>query len=175
MTEWDSTVDFVVVGSGGGGMVAALTAQEKGASVLLLEKQELIGGSTAMSGGVVWVPDNPVMRADGIPDSYDEAMAHFEAVVGDVGPASSFERRHAYLTAGPEMITFLQELGVGFVPFSPLGRGFLSGELRSLDDFPASDSRRALPRFQGEHSRILPQRGRETPPVKPSLRREKPH
>ena len=115
MTEWDSTVDFVVVGSGGGGMVAALTAQEKGASVLLLEKQELIGGSTAMSGGVVWVPDNPVMRADGIPDSYDEAMAHFEAVVGDVGPASSFERRHAYLTAGPEMITFLQELGVGFV------------------------------------------------------------
>jgi 3-oxosteroid 1-dehydrogenase len=115
MTEWDSTVDFVVVGSGGGGMVAALTADDAGASVLVLEKQELIGGSTAMSGGVVWVPDNPVMRADGIRDSYDDAMAHFEAVVGDVGPASSFERRHAYLTAGPEMISFLQRLGVGFV------------------------------------------------------------
>ena len=115
MTEWDSTVDFVVVGSGGGGMVAALTADEAGASVIVLEKQELVGGSTAMSGGVVWVPDNPVMRADGIRDSYDDAMAHFEAVVGDVGPASSFERRHAYLTAGPEMISFLQRLGVGFV------------------------------------------------------------
>jgi 3-oxosteroid 1-dehydrogenase len=42
-------------------------------------------------------------------------MAHFEAVVGDVGPASSFERRHAFLTAGPEMVTFLQQCGVRFV------------------------------------------------------------
>ena len=101
MTEWDSTVDFVIVGSGGGGMVAALTADAAGASALVLEKQELVGGSTAMSGGVVWVPDNPVMRADGVPDSYEDAMAHFDAVVGDVGPASSFERRHAFLTGGP--------------------------------------------------------------------------
>ena len=65
-----------------------------------------------MSGGVVWVPNNPLMRAEGVPDSYEDAMAHFEAVVGDVGPCSSFERRHAFLTAGPEMITFLQRLGV---------------------------------------------------------------
>lgn len=115
MTTWDTTVDLVIVGSGGGGMVAALTADEAGASALVLEKQELVGGSTAMSGGVVWVPDNPVMRADGVPDSYEDAMAHFEAVVGDVGPASSVERRHAFLTAGPEMVTFLQGLGVGFV------------------------------------------------------------
>jgi 3-oxosteroid 1-dehydrogenase len=115
MTTWDSTVDFVIVGSGGGGMVAALTAHAAGASAIVLEKQALIGGSTAMSGGVVWVPDNPVMRADGVPDSYDEGMAHFEAVVGDVGPASSLARRHAFLTAGPEMVAFLQALGVGFV------------------------------------------------------------
>ncbi len=115
MTDWDLTVDFVSVGSGGGGMVAALTADAAGASALVLEKQKLLGGSTAMSGGVVWVPDNPVMRADGIADSYEDAMAHFEAVVGDVGPASSAERRHAFLTAGPEMVSFLQERGVGFV------------------------------------------------------------
>lgn len=115
MTRWDLTVDLVIVGSGGGGMVAAITAREAGASALVLEKQQLVGGSTAMSGGVVWVPDNPVMRADGVADSYEAAMAHFEAVVGDVGPASSFERRHAYLTAGPEMVSFLQALGVGFV------------------------------------------------------------
>src|SRR5215218_4066500 len=115
MTKWDSTVDLVVVGSGGGGMVAALAAHEAGARALVLEKQDVVGGSTCMSGGVVWVPDNPVMRADGIADSYESAMAHFEAVVGDVGPASTFERRHAFLTAGPEMISFLQGLGVGFV------------------------------------------------------------
>ena len=100
MTTWDSTVDVVIVGSGGGGMVAALAAADAGASALVLEKQERIGGSTAMSGGIVWVPNNPVMRAAGVPDSYDDAMVHFEVVVGDVGPASSFERRHAFLTAG---------------------------------------------------------------------------
>ncbi len=115
MTTWDSAVDFVIVGSGGGGMVAALTAADAGASALVLEKQDRIGGSTAMSGGIAWVPNNPVMAADGTPDSYEDAMAHFEAVVGDVGPCSSFERRHAFLTAGPEMVSFLQEGGVRFV------------------------------------------------------------
>jgi 3-oxosteroid 1-dehydrogenase len=115
MTTWDSTVDLVIVGSGGGGMVAALAAADAGASALVLEKLERVGGSTAMSGGIAWVPNNPVMRADGVPDSYEDAMAHFEAVVGDVGPASSLERRHAFLTAGPEMVSFLQERGVRFV------------------------------------------------------------
>jgi 3-oxosteroid 1-dehydrogenase len=115
MTTWDSTVDLVIVGSGGGGMVAALAAADAGASAVVLEKLELVGGSTAMSGGIAWVPNNPVMRADGVPDSYEDAMAHFEAVVGDVGPASSLERRHAFLTAGPEMVSFLQERGVRFV------------------------------------------------------------
>src|SRR3954471_10131373 len=97
--EHDS-FDFVVVGSGGGGLTAALAAADAGASVLVLEKQTLIGGSTAMSGGMAWVPNNSVMKAAGVPDSYEDAMAHFETVVGDVGPASSYERRNAFLTAG---------------------------------------------------------------------------
>src|SRR3954451_9288972 len=112
MPAWDSSVDLVVVGSGGGALVAAIAAAEAGASVLVVEKQALLGGSTAMSGGMAWVPDNPVMRAAGVRDSYEDAMAHFEAVVGDVGPASSYERRYAFLTAGPEMVSFLQRKGV---------------------------------------------------------------
>jgi 3-oxosteroid 1-dehydrogenase len=115
MTTWDSTVDFLVVGSGGGALVAALAAADAGASVLLLEKQALIGGSTGMSGGVAWIPNNPVLKAAGIPDSYEAAMAHFEAVVGDVGQVSSHERRHAFLTAGPEMVSYLQQRGVRLV------------------------------------------------------------
>jgi 3-oxosteroid 1-dehydrogenase len=114
-TTWDTTVDFVSVGSGGGGMVAALAAVDVGATALVLEKQALLGGSTCMSGGIVWVPDNPVMRADGVADSYEDAMAHFEAVVGDVGPASSPERRHAFLTEGVAMVSFLQARGVRFL------------------------------------------------------------
>ena len=115
MTEWDTTVDLVIAGSGGGGMVAALAAHDAGIEALVLEKQALVGGSTCMSGGIFWVPNNPLMEADGIPDSYEDALAHFETVVGDVGPCSSFERRHAFLTAGPEMTTFLQRLGVRLV------------------------------------------------------------
>src|SRR5271154_1624441 len=115
MTTWDTTVDLVIVGSGGGGMVAALAADDAGASALVLEKQDRVGGSTAMSGGIAWVPNNPVMEAVGVPDSYEDAMAHFEAVVGDVGPCSSVGRRHAFLTAGPEMVAFLQNRGVRFV------------------------------------------------------------
>jgi 3-oxosteroid 1-dehydrogenase len=115
MTTWDTTVDVVIVGSGGGGMVAALTADEAGASALVLEKQALIGGSTCMSGGIVWVPNNPVMLEAGVPDSREDAMAHFEAVVGNVGPCSSFERRDAFISAGPEMVEFLRQLGVRFL------------------------------------------------------------
>ena len=80
----------------------------------MLEKQDKIGGSTAMSGGIFWIPNNPVMKAEGVADSYEDAMAHFEAVVGDVGPASTPERRHAFLTTGPEMVSFLERLGVRF-------------------------------------------------------------
>jgi 3-oxosteroid 1-dehydrogenase len=95
-------------------MVAAVAAADAGASVLMLEKQAVVGGSTAMSGGVVWVPNNRQMRQAGVKDSYDDAMAHFEAVVGEVGPASSRERRHAFLSSGLEMLTMLEQGGVRF-------------------------------------------------------------
>ncbi|MFP7654813.1 aldo/keto reductase [Chryseobacterium proteolyticum] len=49
------------------------------------------------------------------------------------------------------VITTLQELKIGFVPYSPLGRGFLSGQIRSIDDLPENDFRRAIPRFQEQH------------------------
>jgi 3-oxosteroid 1-dehydrogenase len=115
MVTWDKSVDLLIAGSGGGGMVAALAALDSGIEPLVVEKQTLIGGATGMSGGMVWLPNNPLMRADGIPDSHEDGLAYFDDVVGDIGAASSPERREMFLTAGYEMIDFLTRKGVRLV------------------------------------------------------------
>lgn len=115
MTSSTDTFDFVIVGSGGGGLVAALSAAAAGLRPVVLEKQPFVGGSTAMSGGVIWMPDNPLMRADGVPDSYEAGMAYFDAVVGEPDEGSSLERRAAFLTHGVDMIRFMQHKGVKLI------------------------------------------------------------
>ncbi|ROO85651.1 3-oxosteroid 1-dehydrogenase [Actinocorallia herbida] len=114
-THWDHSYDVVSVGSGGGGLVAALAARDAGGTALVLEKRDLLGGSTAMSGGVVWIPNNPLMQDEGVPDSDEAGMQYFEATVGDVGPASTVERRRAFITEGAAMTRFLTGLGVRLV------------------------------------------------------------
>jgi len=114
-THWDCSVDLLIAGSGGGGMTAALAALDSGIETLVIEKQALVGGSTGLSGGMVWLPDNPLMRADGIADSHEDGMAYFDDVVGDIGEPSSLARREMFLTAGYEMINFLIRKGVRFV------------------------------------------------------------
>jgi 3-oxosteroid 1-dehydrogenase len=115
MANWDTSVDLLIAGSGGGGMVAALAALDAGIEPLIIEKQALVGGSTGMSGGMVWLPNNPLMRADGIADSHADGLAYFADVVGDIGAASSPARREMFLSAGYEMINFLVRKGVRFV------------------------------------------------------------
>jgi 3-oxosteroid 1-dehydrogenase len=115
MVKWDKSVDLLIAGSGGGGMAAALAALDSGIEPLIVEKQALIGGATGMSGGMVWLPNNPLMVADGIPDSHEDGMAYFDDVVGDIGEASSPTRREMFLTAGYEMIDFLTRKGVRLV------------------------------------------------------------
>jgi 3-oxosteroid 1-dehydrogenase len=114
-TQWDHSVDLLIAGSGGGGMAAALAALDSGIEPLVLEKQALVGGSTGLSGGMVWLPNNPLMRADGIADSHEDGLAYFDDVVGDIGAASSPARRETFLTAGYEMVNFLTRKGVRFV------------------------------------------------------------
>ena len=111
----DRSVDLAIVGSGGGGLVAALAAIDLGLEPLVLEKQGKVGGSTGMSGGIIWMPDNPLMRAEGVPDSHEDGLAYLDDVVGDAGPASSPERRETFLNEGHRMITFLQRKGVRFL------------------------------------------------------------
>ncbi len=114
-TQWDHSVDLLIAGSGGGGMAAALAALDSGIEPLVIEKQALVGGSTGLSGGMVWLPNNPLMRADGIPDSHEDGLAYFDDVVGDIGQPSSPARREMFLTAGYEMINFLIRKGVRLV------------------------------------------------------------
>jgi 3-oxosteroid 1-dehydrogenase len=114
-TQWDHSVDLLIAGSGGGGMVAGLAALDGGLEPLIVEKQALVGGSTGLSGGIVWLPNNPLMRADGIADSHEDGLAYLGDVVGDIGAPSSPARREMFLTAGYEMIDFLIRKGVRLV------------------------------------------------------------
>jgi 3-oxosteroid 1-dehydrogenase len=110
----DELFDFVVVGSGGGSMCAGLVMRRAGKSVLILEKTDLIGGSTAKSGGVMWIPNNRFMAAEGVEDSYEQASAYLDSVIGDYpdAPAATLERRRAYLREAPEMVDFLVGQGI---------------------------------------------------------------
>ena len=93
--------DLVVVGSGGAGMTAALTAALTGLSTVVLEKTEYYGGSTARSGGGVWIPQNSVLRQAGRADTAEQAAAYLAHVAGPDVPESL---RAAYLTHGPAML-----------------------------------------------------------------------
>jgi 3-oxosteroid 1-dehydrogenase len=112
--DFEYLTDAVVVGSGGG-LCGAVTAAAAGLETLVIEKQSRLGGSTAISGGVLWLPNNPLMQAEGVPDSFEDAMAYFDSVVGDAGPASSPARRAAYVNEGADMVRFLQDVGLRFV------------------------------------------------------------
>jgi 3-oxosteroid 1-dehydrogenase len=107
--------DFIIVGSGAGSVPAALTMKEYGQRPLIIEKQALIGGTSAFSGGVIWIPNNDHLNAAGGNDSHERARTYFDALIGDVGPASSPQRRDAFIREGAEMVRFLERKGMKFL------------------------------------------------------------
>ncbi len=111
MSGFDESFDWVVVGSGAGSMTGALVMRDAGKSVCILEKTPFVGGTTAKSGGVIWVPNNRFMRADGETDSVDAGVQYLEAVCEDL-PGSTPEKRRIYVEQATRMIDYLVDHGV---------------------------------------------------------------
>jgi 3-oxosteroid 1-dehydrogenase len=116
MSGFDEEFDFVVVGSGGGSMCAALLLRQAGKSVVILEKTDLVGGSTARAGGVMWIPNNRFMAPAGVEDSIEKATTYLDAVVGDHNdtPGATRERRATYIREASNMLDFLVSQGIEF-------------------------------------------------------------
>ncbi|MBD2839729.1 FAD-dependent oxidoreductase [Pseudomonas sp. JM0905a] len=97
--------DVLVIGSGASGLAAAVTAAHQGLDVLVAEKTDQLGGTSAWSGGWLWIPLNPLARAEGIEDSEQAVEAYLRA---ELGVDALDERQRAFLRHGPEMVEFFQ-------------------------------------------------------------------
>jgi succinate dehydrogenase/fumarate reductase flavoprotein subunit len=106
--------DVLVAGSGAGGMAAAVTARKAGLEVLVAEKEPFFGGTTALSGGWLWIPNHPMQREIGVSDSIEDASTY---LLHEAGEKYDPERVNAFLTAGPRMVEFFtRETAVRFDP-----------------------------------------------------------
>ena len=105
--------DVLVVGTGAGGLAAAVTAATLGLDVLLVEKEKYYGGTTARSGGWLWIPCSPVALREGVQDSPEDARRYLQHETGNHFDAA---RVDAFLENGPKMVDFMErETEVRFV------------------------------------------------------------
>jgi len=109
----DILCDVVVVGSGAGGLSTAITARKLGLDVIVVEKEPFFGGTTAFSGGVLWIPGNAHGEGLGGKDSRDAALRYIKDQVGNHFDAAAVD---AFLDNGPAMLRFFEaETEVKFV------------------------------------------------------------
>lgn len=107
--------DVVVIGSGAAGMTAAITARQLGLEVLVVEKTDKFGGTTAYSGGAPWIPCNHVMKQAGLSDTREAAETYLRAVLG---PRYDEDLVTSYLDNAPAMLQFMERHSeVRFKPF----------------------------------------------------------
>jgi len=139
ITDWTHEYDVVVVGSGAGALTAALRAAHGGASVLIIEKADVYGGTSATSGGGLWIPCNHLMAQCNIDDSKAEAIDYLMQLVGDDVPHENVE---AFVEHGPRMLKWLEDNShVKYMPMSYYAdyyqelRGAKTGA-RSIDPLP---------------------------------------
>jgi 3-oxosteroid 1-dehydrogenase len=106
--RWDRETDILVIGSGAAALAGALAAAVGGARVLVLEKSDRLGGTTAMSGAGTWVPANHHMRAAGIADSPAEALTYLRATAPEGWAAEEEPLWRAMVEQAPAMLEFLE-------------------------------------------------------------------
>ena len=109
--QFDHVVDVLVVGSGGGGMTAALAADASGLDTLVVEKADYFGGSTALSGGGIWVPGAPAQRREGYNPFPDDVFEYLRRITGGI---VSDARLRQYIDAAPAMMEFLEKTSPWF-------------------------------------------------------------
>lgn len=108
------TCDVLVIGSGAGGSSTAITARKHGLDVVVIEKEAYFGGTTAFSGGVLWIPGNRHARANGVNDTREAAKTYMRNETGAFYDEAAVD---AFLDTGPHMLDFFErETEVKFVP-----------------------------------------------------------
>lgn len=114
MTITTVETDLVVIGSGAGGLSAAITAKKHGLDVVVVEKESVFGGTTALSGGVLWIPGNSHAKKAGVKDSLDESRIYMRNETGQFFDEAAVD---TFLKNGPEMVDFFEsETCVKFIP-----------------------------------------------------------
>ncbi len=111
-SQWDKTVDVLIVGSGMGSVCAALVAKDAGLEPLIVEKLDKFGGTSAYSGGGIWIPNNHLMARDGVPDSFERSMQYVNAAIWHDGPATTQARREAFVRNGRTALEYLESKGL---------------------------------------------------------------
>ncbi|HUH70329.1 MAG TPA: FAD-binding protein [Mycobacterium sp.] len=111
MNGFDHVVDVLIVGSGGGGMTAALTADASGLDALVVEKSSYFGGSTALSGGGIWVPGAPAQRRAGYTPSPEGVIEYLQKITDGL---VSEARIRQYVESAPQMLEFFEKLSGWF-------------------------------------------------------------
>lgn len=106
--------DVLVIGSGAGGLSTAVTAKKNGLDVIVVEKEAVFGGTTAFSGGVLWIPLSPHAKKQGVRDTREAVLRYMRAETGRWYDAAAVE---AFVEKGPEMVEFFErETEVKFIP-----------------------------------------------------------
>jgi len=104
--DWDLGTDVIIVGSGGAGLTAAILAHDNGARVTVVERSDKVGGTTAVSGGGLWIPLNRFMEESGTPDSREDALTYCKKLTA--GRADD-ELVETFVDTGHEMVRYLEE------------------------------------------------------------------